>query len=103
MINRMMRNGDAQVLSLRDAMDRLLEQSFTPLGRNFMGEANHSVASNLWEDGNTYYLHILAPALDLSSVDITVVGGMLTVSSGSRMATFGSMLGAKKIVFLPVA
>ena len=79
-INRMMRNGDAQVLSLRDAMDRLLEQSFTPFGRGFGGEGTQTVPSNLWEDGNTYYLHIQAPALDVSSVDITVVGGMLTVS-----------------------
>src|SRR6185312_580648 len=80
MINRMMRNGDAQVLSLRDAMDRLLEQSFTPFGRGFAGEGSQSAPSNLWEDGNTYHLHIQAPALDLSTVDITVVGGMLTVS-----------------------
>ena len=67
MINRMMRNGDAPVLSLRDAMDRLLEQSFTPFGRGFVGEGQQTVPSNLWEDGNTYYLHILAPALDLST------------------------------------
>ena len=88
MINRMMRNGDAQVLSLRDAMDRLLEQSFTPFGRGFAGEGGpQSVPSNLWEDGNTYYLHILAPSLDLSSVDITVVGGILTVSGQTAHAT----------------
>ena len=54
MINRMVRNGDAQVLSLRDAMDRLLEQSFTPFGRGFMGEGQQSVPSNLWEDSNMY-------------------------------------------------
>jgi HSP20 family protein len=86
-INRMTRNGDAQVLSLRDAMDRLLEQSFTPFGRGFTGEGSQqSVPSNLWEDGNTYFLHILAPSLDLSSVDITVVGGMLTVSGQTSHA-----------------
>jgi HSP20 family protein len=81
-INRTMRHsGDAQVLSLRDAMDRLLEQSFTPFGRGFAGESGqHNAPSNLWEDGNTYYLHIMAPGLDLSSVDITVVGGILTVT-----------------------
>ena len=87
MINRMMRNGDTQVLSLRDAMDRLLEQSFTQFGRGFVGEGQQTVPSNLWEDGNTYYLHILAPSLDLSSVDITVVGGMLTVSGQTTHAT----------------
>lgn len=88
MINRMMRNGDAQVVSLRDAMDRLLEQSFTPFGgRGLAGEGQQSVPSNLWEDGNTYYLHILAPALDVSSVDITVVGGILTVTGQTAVAT----------------
>jgi HSP20 family protein len=87
-INRMMRNGDTQVLSLRDAMDRLMEQSFTPFGRGFGGESgNHTVPSNLWEDGNTYYLNILAPSLDLSSVDITVVGGILTVSGQTSYTT----------------
>ena len=87
MINRMMRNGDTQVLSLRDAMDRLMEQSFTPFGRGFIGEGQQTVPSNLWEDANTYYLHIQAPALDLSTVDITVVGGMLTVSGQTTHAT----------------
>jgi HSP20 family protein len=87
-INRMMRNGDAQVLSLRDAMDRLLEQSFTPFGRGFAGESgNQGAPSNLWEDGNTYYLHILVPSLDLSSVDITVVGGILTVTGQTTQPT----------------
>lgn len=86
-INRTMRNGDQPVLSLRDAMDRLLEQSFTPFGRGFGGDANQNAPSNLWEDGNTYYLHIQAPSLDLSSVDITVVGGMLTVTGQTTHAT----------------
>ena len=81
-----MRNGDSQILSLRDAMDRLLEQSFTPLGRGFAGENHQTVPANLWEDGNSYYLHIQAPSLDLSSVDITVVGGMLTVSGQTTQA-----------------
>jgi HSP20 family protein len=88
-INRMTRNGDAPVLSLRDAMDRLLEQSFTPFGRGLVGEGNQNqtVPSNLWEDGDTYHLHILAPSLDLSSVDITVMGGILTVSGQTTHTT----------------
>lgn len=86
MINRMTRNGDTPVLSLRDAMDRLLEQSFTPFGRGFSGENGQTVPSNLWEDANTYYLHIVAPALDLSSVDITVMSGILTVTGKTSQA-----------------
>lgn len=87
MINRMMHTGDARVMSLRDAMDRLLEQSFTPLGRNGAGEGAQTVPSNLWEDANTYHLSILAPALDMSSVDITIVSGLLTVSGQTAYAT----------------
>jgi HSP20 family protein len=80
MMNRVARNGDAPVLSLREAMDRLIEQSFTPFGRSVSGEGNQSVSANLWEDGNSYYLHLLAPGLDLSTIDITTIGGMLTIS-----------------------
>lgn len=79
-MNRLVRNGDTPVLSLREAMDRLLEQSFTPFSRALMGEMGQTVAANLWEDGNNYYLHILAPGLDLSTVEITAVGGVLTIS-----------------------
>ncbi|MFN8637596.1 MAG: Hsp20/alpha crystallin family protein [Chloroflexota bacterium] len=87
MIERMMRTGDTRVLTLRDAMDRLLEQSFTPFGRGFSGETSQSVPSNLWEDANTYHLSILAPALDMSSVDITVMSGLLTVTGQTAYAT----------------
>ena len=86
MINRAMRNGHAQVPSVRYAMDRLLEQSFTPIRRGFAGENHQTVPVNLWEDENTYYLHIQAPSLDLASVDITVLGGMLTVSGQTAKA-----------------
>jgi HSP20 family protein len=77
MINRVARNGDAPVLSLREAMDRLIEQSFTPFGHS---DGSQSVPANLWEDGNSYYLHLVAPGLDLSTVDITTIGGVLTIS-----------------------
>ena len=96
MINRLVRhtNGDAQVLSLRDAMDRLLEQSFTPFNRGMVGEPGQTVPANFWEDGNTYYLHLLAPGLDVSTVDITAIGGVLTISGQS---TYAAPEGAKSI------
>ena len=80
MITRMARNGDTPVLSLREAMDRLLEQSFTSFGRGVTGDGSQSVPSNLWEDANDYYLYLVAPGLDLSTVDITTIGGVLTIS-----------------------
>ena len=91
MATQAMRNGNAQThtqpLTLRDAMDRFLEQSFAPFGRGMASEGAHRVPANLWEDGNTYYLRLLVPALDLSTVDITVEGGMLTVSGQTSQAT----------------
>ena len=80
MINRMARNGETSVLSLRDAMDRLLEQSFTPFGRGYASDTTQSVAANLWEDANSYHLYLVAPGLDLSTVDITTISGVLTIS-----------------------
>jgi HSP20 family protein len=80
MINRMPRHGDAPVLSLRDAMDRLIEQSFTPFGRGATGEGSQSIPANLWEDANSYHLHLIAPGLDLSTVDITTISGVLTIT-----------------------
>src|SRR5690349_13119636 len=87
MINRSARHGDAPVLSLRDAMDRLIEQSFTPFGRGFMGEQSQSVPANLWEDSNSYYLQLVAPGLDLSTVDITTMAGVLTISGQTTQST----------------
>jgi len=95
MINqRLMRTGDAPVVSLREAMDRLFEQSFTPFSRGLGSEAGQSVTANLWEDENNYYLHMVAPGLDLSTVDITAVNGVLTVSGQMAQA---APAGAKAI------
>jgi HSP20 family protein len=86
-VNRLMRNGDTHVLTLRDAMDRLFEQSFTPLARNNAGDLSQPIPANLWEDQNSYYLHMLAPSLDVSSVEITAIGGVLTISGQMSAAT----------------
>ncbi len=86
MATQAMRNGNAQTVTLRDAMDRFLEQSFAPFGRSMTSESTHRVPANLWEDGSTFYLRLLAPALDLSTVDITVEAGILTVSGTTTQA-----------------
>ena len=81
-----MRNGNAQALTLRDAMDRFLEQSFAPFSRGMASDTASRVPANLWEDGNSFYLRLLVPALDLSTVDITVEGGILTVTGKTTQA-----------------
>lgn len=70
---------DQPTLSLRAAMDRLLEQSYTPLVRD-RGDAPQHVPANLWEDAHTYYLYLLVPGVDPDSVEITTLGGALTIA-----------------------
>ena len=80
-MTRMMRPAHQPVLSLRDAMDRLLEQSFTPFTRTAAGETGgQSVPTNLWEDANGYHLHLVVPGADADSVEITAVNGTLTIT-----------------------
>jgi HSP20 family protein len=74
----LMRTADRPVLSLREAMDRLLAQSFTPF---FQGDSGYQhVPTNLWEDQDNYYLYLLVPGVDPSSVEITTVAGTLTIA-----------------------
>ncbi len=84
-MTRMMRSADQPVLSLREAMDRLFEQSFTPFTRGMAGETGgQSVPANLWEDADGYHLHLLAPGADAESVEITAVNGTLSISGQMR-------------------
>jgi HSP20 family protein len=76
----MLRSADQPVLSLREAMDRLFEQSFTPFARGLSADGSQHVPANLWEDGENYYLHLLVPGADAESVDITATNGVLIVS-----------------------
>ncbi len=79
-MTRMMRSADQPVLSLREAMDRLFEQSFTP-NRAMAGElGGQAVPANLWEDADGYHLHLLAPGADAESVEITAINGTLSVA-----------------------
>ena len=76
----LMRGADQPMLSLRDAMDRLFEQSFTPSMRGWGGDGVQHAPANLWEDGNNYYLHLLVPGVDPASVEITTLGGALSIA-----------------------
>ncbi|MFN8526536.1 MAG: Hsp20/alpha crystallin family protein [Chloroflexota bacterium] len=77
-------------LTLRDAMDRLFDQAFSPALRGTLGEASRTeqsnyVPTNLWEDGSNFYIHVQAPGLDAESVDITATNNMLVISGKLTM------------------
>ncbi len=76
----LVRGADQPMLSLREAMDRLFEQSFTPFTRGWGGDGFQHIPANLWEDAHNYYLYLLVPGVDPASVEITTQGGALTIA-----------------------
>ena len=72
---------DRPMVSLRDAMDRLFSQSFTPTGYATLGEMHRPTAqANVWEDQDGYHVWLLVPGVDLESVQIQAHNGVLSVS-----------------------
>jgi HSP20 family protein len=78
---------DNQFTSLRDAMGRLLDQSFTLGGRGEGGEAAQSAASipvNIFEAEDVIMVIAPMPGLQDEDVDITVRGNSLTIEGRER-------------------
>lgn len=75
------RYGDG--LSLRDAMNELIESAFlrpSSLGRTFAGAAGGSIPLNAFEDSDSYYLFFSVPGVQPESVEITSLNNVLTIS-----------------------
>lgn len=64
-----------EVVSLREAMDRLFEDSFIPR----IGFAGRGVASNLYETADGFVLQIPMPGVNPEAVEITAQQDSLTV------------------------
>jgi HSP20 family protein len=76
---------DRQVVSLRDAMDRLFAQSFTPSGNGPFGDLQRPAApANVWEDAEGYHVWLLVPGVDLETVQITAQSGVLSISGETK-------------------
>jgi HSP20 family protein len=72
---------DRPMVSLRDAMDRLFAQSFTPFGAGPMAEvARPGAPANVWENEEGYHVWLLVPGLNTESIQITAQGGSLNIS-----------------------
>jgi HSP20 family protein len=77
---------DDQFTSLRDAMGRLLDQSFTFGGRGEGGETQgaQTVPVNVFEAEEILMILVPMPGLQDEDVDITVRGNTLTVEGRER-------------------
>ena len=76
-----LRRPDQPYMSLRDAMSQLFSESFAPTFSAALGGQNgsESLPLNVYEDGEAYYLHLMAPAADPDTVEITAANGVLSV------------------------
>jgi HSP20 family protein len=77
---------DDQFTSLRDAMGRLLDQSFTFGGRGEAGDAQgaQTVPVNIFEAEDVLMILAPMPGLQEEDVDITVRGNTLTLEGRER-------------------
>ncbi|MFN0070533.1 MAG: Hsp20/alpha crystallin family protein [Chloroflexota bacterium] len=79
---------DRPMLSLREAMDRLLPQSFTPTGIGSANGLNTPVApANVWEDADGFHVWLLVPGVAAETIQITAESGVLTVSGEMAAGT----------------
>jgi HSP20 family protein len=76
-------------VSLRDAMDQLFAEAFTPLhGRATAGQGGgDSMPINVYEDGERYYLQALLPAVDPQGVEMTAANGVLSIHARQQPAS----------------
>ena len=77
------RRNDAPFMSLRDAMNQLIADSFAPVSGPAAAPTNgvESLPMNLYEDGEKYYLALQAPGVNPEAVEITAANGVLTVAA----------------------
>jgi HSP20 family protein len=80
------RRAEQPVMSLRDAMDRLFADAFTPFSAEGAGgqAARDGLPVNIYENGESYYLHIPLPGADADHFEITAVNGVLSISARQR-------------------
>ena len=76
----------AQPVSLREAMDRLMEQAFTfpgfgmPALTSLFQPGVTTMPCNVYEDDQSYYLYCLLPGVRAEDINVTSEEGLLTIS-----------------------
>jgi HSP20 family protein len=78
------------VTQLRDEMDRLVNDFFTPAAENAVARWGRAVQSypplNVWEEGDTLWAEAEIPGVKSEDLDISVINGDLTIR-GRRQPT----------------
>lgn len=77
------------LLSLRDAMDQLFEESFVrPLGTLFPSRVQgESMPVDMVENDDTIVVKAAVPGMKAEDLEITVVGGVLTIKAENKEST----------------
>ena len=74
-----------EVVSLREAMDRLFEDSFIP--RTGFGVVGRGTSSNLHETAEGFVLQVPMPGVDVKDVDITAQQDVLNIKWATSVKT----------------
>jgi HSP20 family protein len=89
------RNGLNPFYQLRDEMDRLVGDFFDPATSSHAPRDAGSVrtfpALNVWEDGDTLYAEAEVPGVKPEDIDVSVVGGDLTIRGQRRGGQYEGM------------
>lgn len=72
-----------ELLSLRQAMDRLFEDSFVRPGSSF-GTAEHQLALDIRTSGDALLVEAALPGIKPEDVEISVLGDTLTITAAHR-------------------
>src|SRR2546423_8667035 len=86
MATNLTRRADQPFMSLRDAMNQLFTDAFAPsfYAQGQVANGHEALPTNVYEDGEKYYLQLLAPGLEAEAVEITAANGVLNISGHQR-------------------
>src|SRR5512132_672228 len=83
------RNPLRSVLTLREAMDRLLEDSFVQPLRSAVGAAAGGLPVDLVDMGDRFILHAAVPGVQQDALHVQIQGDLLSLRATTTAAAAG--------------
>lgn len=74
----------SELMTLRDAMDRLFEESFVRPGRLLGAGGESSVPVDMYQQDGTLIIKAPMPGIKPEDIDISIVGDTLTIKGESK-------------------